>query len=234
MKDYNIKGFTTTSLVDWDGKIVATIFLGGCNFRCTYCSNQEIVISPEKMKTIPFKEIKESLEKNREFIDGVVISGGEPTIHAYLPELCSEIKNLGFKVKVDTNGSNPEMLQEFLDKKLVDYVAMDIKTWFENYKKITGFDDIEKIKKSISIVSGFPEYEFRVTLFPEIKKEDLIEISSYLKENNANKSFFLQQFRNWSCLNKDAEEVKPYTKQEVENFLDLIKSYFDRAGVRNI
>jgi pyruvate formate lyase activating enzyme len=126
------------------------------------------------------------------------------------------------------------MLKELLDKKLVDFVAMDIKTSFENYKKIAGFDDIEKIKKSISLVSGFPEYEFRITLFPEIKKEDLIKISSYLKENNANKSFVLQQFRNWSCIDKNAEEIKPYTKQEIENFLGLIRQYFKKSGVRNI
>ena len=230
----NIKGFVTSSLVEWDGKIVATIFLGGCNFKCKFCSNKELVLSPEKLKSISFKNIKESLEKNREFIDGIVITGGEPTIHPDLPDLCEKIKNLGFKVKIDTNGSNPKLLKELFEKNLADCVAMDIKTSFGNYKKISGFDDIEKIKKSIFLVTKFPEYEFRITMFPEIKKEDLLEISEYLKKNNANKAFFLQQFRNWDCIDKSAEEIKPYKKEEIENFLNLVRNYFDKSGVRNI
>lgn len=230
----NIKGFVTSSLVDWDGKIAATIFLGACNFKCRFCSNKELVLESDKLKSISFKEIKESLEKNREFIDGIVISGGEPTIYSDLPDLCEKIKKLGFKVKVDTNGSNPEMLLILLDRNLADCVAMDIKTSFSKYKEITNFDDIEKIKKSILLVSRFPEYEFRTTLFPEIKKEDLLEISEYLKKNNANKAFFLQQFRNWDCIDKSAEEIKPYKKEEIENFLNLVRNYFDKSGVRNI
>ncbi|MBM3234167.1 anaerobic ribonucleoside-triphosphate reductase activating protein [Candidatus Pacearchaeota archaeon] len=229
-----IKGFAPSSLVDWDGKIAAAIFLPYCNFKCKFCSNKELVLSPEKLKTIPFSEIKEKLEKNREFIDGVVISGGEPTINPEIVKLCTEIKNLGFKVKLDTNGSSPEMISELIEKKLVDYVAMDIKTSFKNYGKITGFSDTEKIKKSIEIIKKFPEYEFRMTLFPEIKKEDLIEISEYLKKQEANKSFFLQQFRNWSCIDENAEKIKPYSKDEIESFLELIKPYFDKSGIRNI
>ncbi|MEK6827160.1 MAG: anaerobic ribonucleoside-triphosphate reductase activating protein, partial [Nanoarchaeota archaeon] len=171
-----IKGFVPTSLVDWDGKVVSVIFVSGCNFRCGYCSNKDLVLHPENLKSIELKYILEYLGNNKEFIDGVVISGGEPTLYSETVKLCEEIKKLGFKIKLDTNGSNPEILKEFfLDKNLVDYVAMDIKTNFEKYKELTNSDiDVEKIKKSIFIVSQFPEYEFRITLSPSIKKEDLL------------------------------------------------------------
>ncbi|MEM4230428.1 MAG: anaerobic ribonucleoside-triphosphate reductase activating protein, partial [Candidatus Pacearchaeota archaeon] len=176
--DFEIKGFVPNSLVDWDGKVSSVIFLGGCNFKCKFCSNKDLVLEPEKLKSISFESIKNYLEKNKDFIDGVVITGGEPCLHQNLFELCKTIKKLGFKVKIDTNGSYPEILQQLLDKKLVDCVAMDIKTCFEKYKEITNTEvDIEKIKKSILIVAKFPEYEFRITMFPEIKYEDLIKLA---------------------------------------------------------
>lgn len=229
-----IKGFVPNSLVDWDGKVVSVIFLAGCNFRCKFCSNKDLVFNPEKMETIDFSKIENYLKRNKEFVDGVVISGGEPTLHSELIDLCQEIKNLGFKVKIDTNGSNPEMLKILLDEKLVDFVAMDIKTSFEKYKEIAGFDGIEKIKKSIFIVKNFPDYEFRITVFPGINKEDLVEIAGYLKEKNAGKAFFIQQFRNDECLDKSFEKIKPYKKEKLEEFLSLIKNNFEKAGIRNI
>ena len=165
----NIKGFVPTSLVDWDGKVSAVLFLGRCNFKCGFCSNKELVLQHEKIKSIQFENIKDSLEKSREFIDGIVITGGEPTIYPDIGILCEEIKNLGFKVKLDTNGSNPDILKELLQKNLVDFVAMDIKTSFENYKEITGSKiALGKIKESILIVSKFPDYEFRTTIAPRI------------------------------------------------------------------
>lgn len=231
----NIKGFVLTSLVDWDGKVSAVIFLAGCNFRCSYCSNKELVVSPEKIKSIPFERIAGDLKKNNDFVDGVVITGGEPTIYPDLPDLCKEISNLGFKIKLDTNGTNPEMLKELLDKKLVDYVAMDIKTCFGKYKEIVNADvDLEKIKKSISVVSKFPNYEFRTTLFPKISKGDLIEIAKYLKENKANRAFFIHQFRHENCIDEKAEKMKPYSKEEIGNFSEIIKPYFIKAEIRNI
>lgn len=230
----NIKGFTASSLVDWDGKVSSVIFLGGCNFKCSYCSNKELVISPEKIKSIDFKDIKKTLDKNMDFVDGIVITGGEPTIYSDLPDLCQEIKNLGFKVKLDTNGSNPEMLQDLLDKKLVDSAAMDIKTSFGKYRKVAGCEvDLEKIKKSIEIISKFPEYEFRSTVFPDISREDLAEIADYLKEKNASQAFFIHQFRNDSCLDEKYEKIKPYSKEELEDFLNLIKNKFEKSGIRN-
>ncbi|MBI2629616.1 anaerobic ribonucleoside-triphosphate reductase activating protein [Candidatus Pacearchaeota archaeon] len=236
MKIYEqIKGLVPSSLVDWDGKVVSVIFLAGCNFKCKFCSNKDLVLNPDKLKTIPFKEIEKYFKENKEFIDGVVITGGEPTIYEYFPALCRKIKELGFKVKIDTNGTNPEMLKELLDEKLVDFAAMDIKTSFENYSEIIGAEaDLENIKKSIEIISKFPEYEFRTTIYPEIKKQDLIKIAVYLKEKNANQAFFLQQFRNDVCIEENSEKIPPYKKEEVQALLEEIKPYFINAGVRNI
>jgi len=230
----NIKGFFPNSLVDWDGKVSAVIFLGNCNFRCRYCHNRELVLEPEKIKAISFEEIKNYLERNRDFVDGIVITGGEPTLYPDLKDLLSEFKKMGLKIKLETNGSNPEMLKNLVDAGLVDFVAMDIKTCFDKYKEIIGVDvDIEKIKESIHIVKSFPAYEFRITLFPEIKQEDFEEIFKYFKENNIN-NLFLQQFRAENCVDSKADDVKPYSKEEISGFLELAKKYLGRAGVRNL
>lgn len=236
MKNFlNIKGFIPTSLVDWDGKVSAVIFLSGCNFKCHFCSNKELVLNPEKINSISFDEIKNSLEKNKDFIDGIVITGGEPTIHDNLVDLCKELRKLNFKIKIDTNGSKPEIIKELLDKKLIDYVAMDIKAPFDKYNEITDSEiDLKKIKESINIISKSSDYEFRITLFPKILEKDLVEIAKYLKEMKANKSFFIQQFKPEDCINKDFEKIKPYTKEEMERFYNLIKKYFDKCGLRNI
>lgn len=230
----DIKGFVPNSLVDWDGKVSAVIFLGGCNFRCRFCSNKELVLGPDKINSMAFENIQNYLEKNKDFVDGIVITGGEPCLNKDLPSLCRLIKDLGLKVKIDTNGSCPEILQELLDKKLVDFAAMDIKTCFEKYKELTNAEiDIEKIKKSIELATKFPDYEFRITMFPDIKKEDLIKIAEYLKEKKANKAFFIQQFRPDECLDEKAEKTKPYNKAELEGFLEDIKGYFEKCKLRN-
>lgn len=233
---YDIRGFVPSSLVDWDGKVASVIFLPGCNFRCKYCHNKDLVLSPEKLEQIQFKEIKAYLEKNDDFIDGVVITGGEPCMYLWINDLCGEIKNLGYKIKLETNGSFPEMLRKLINEKLVDFVAMDIKTSFGDYEKIVNSKiDVAKIKQSIGlIVNSKIDYEFRITMFPEISKENLIELASYLKENKADKALFIQQFRAENCLDKNAENIKPYAKEELEAFLELIKKDFEKAGLRNL
>jgi len=230
-----IKGFVPNSLVDWDGKVASTIFLPGCNFKCGFCSNSDLVMNPDKLENVSWRDIEAYLVKSREFIDGVVITGGEPTIHQDIKELCSKIKQLGFKVKIDTNGSNPEMLKNLISEKLVDYIAMDIKTSLEKYQDIIREKiNIEKIKESINIISKFGDYEFRTTVFPGIEKQDLVKIADYLKKNKANKRFMMQQFRNDSCLDKEFESKKPYSRKDFDGFLNVIKPFFEESNVRNI
>ncbi|MFH1501006.1 MAG: anaerobic ribonucleoside-triphosphate reductase activating protein [archaeon] len=229
----NIKGFVPTSLVDWDGKVSAVIFLPGCNFRCSFCSNPDLVVNTDNIKTIPFQEVKKVLENNNEFIDGVVITGGEPTIFSDFPDFCQKIKEMGFKVKIDTNGTNPEMLKELLDKEVVDFAAMDVKTDFDKYKEVVNAEvDLEKIKNSIELIKQFPEYEFRITMFPKISKEDLIKAADYLKEKGA-KTLIIQQFRNDTCLDKAAEDVKPYSEEQLKEMKAAVETGFEKCVLRN-
>jgi pyruvate formate lyase activating enzyme len=233
-----IKGIVPTSLSDWDGKISYVIFLPGCNFRCGFCHNKDLVLYPEKKESISFETIQNDLEtaKKHKFVGGVVITGGEPTIYNDLPDLCKKIKDLGFPVKLDTNGSNPEMLEQLLEKNLLDYIAMDIKTSFKKYQKAVNFEiDVEKIKKSIDLVSRLPDYEFRMTYIPGVADHaDLLEIAKYLKEKGANKKFFLQQFKSGECLDEKFDNVRPYSEVEFKNSLSLIEGYFEKCGLRNI
>jgi len=118
-----IKAFIDLSFVDWDGKISSVFFLPRCNFRCPFCHNSTLVLHPERGETIPFERVEDYLKKQRNWIDGVCITGGEPTLHSDLPHLCSKLKEIGFLVKVDTNGTNPMMIRELINKGLVDYIA---------------------------------------------------------------------------------------------------------------
>ena len=210
------------TLIDYPGKIAATVFTIGCNFFCSFCHNSELV-DPEKIKKQPIiseKEFFEFLESRKGDLDGVCITGGEPTIHKDLPGFIKKIKELGFSVKLDTNGSNPEMLKKLIGEKLIDYIAMDIK------------GPLQIPKKSVEIIknSGI-DYEFRTTIVPALhKKEDIIKIA---KEISPAKKYFLQQFRPGKNLDKKFEKEKTYSKKELDEFCEVIKSYFDFCGVRD-
>jgi pyruvate formate lyase activating enzyme len=217
-----IGGLQKLTLIDYPGKIAATVFTIGCNFFCSFCHNSELV-DPEKIKKQPIiseKEFFEFLESRKGDLDGVCITGGEPTIHKDLPGFIKKIKELGFSVKLDTNGSNPEMLKKLIGEKLIDYIAMDIK------------GPLQIPKKSVEIIknSGI-DYEFRTTIVPALhKKEDIIKIA---KEISPAKKYFLQQFRPGKNLDKKFEKEKTYSKKELDEFCEVIKSYFDFCGVRD-
>ena len=118
--EFNIKGFVDISLVDWDGKVSSVIFLPNCNFRCPFCQNAKLVLNPNEIPTISFKEVESRLRRLKNWIDGAVITGGEPTLQNGLKLLCIKLKDMGFKVKLDTNGTNPSLLKELMDEKLID------------------------------------------------------------------------------------------------------------------
>ncbi|MCJ7614751.1 anaerobic ribonucleoside-triphosphate reductase activating protein [Candidatus Bathyarchaeota archaeon] len=194
----DVKGLIDISFVDWDGKISSVLFLPTCNFRCPFCHNVNLVLCPEKLDTIPFEYIEDQLKKQKGWTDGVCITGGEPTLHSSLPELCSRIKKMGLMVKLDTNGTNPTMLKELMDMKLVDYVAMDIKAplTIEKYSKATGVNTeklLENVKESIRLLmeSGI-DYEFRTTVVPSIHSlEDIKQVCRSLK---GCRKYVLQKF----------------------------------------
>ena len=181
-----IKGFIETSFVDWDGKIASVIFLPGCNFKCIFCHNHKLVFNYEKLPDISWKEIKNKLTHHKEWIDGVCISGGEPLMDPCLISLIEEIRDMGFLIKLDTNGSFPGKLKNLFDNKLIDYAAMDLKAPLdERYNHITKTKvDLSRIRESIDLVKNSRiGYEFRTTMVPGyLGKDELISIAKEIKE----------------------------------------------------
>lgn len=229
-----ITGLQKTSLVDFPNKIAAVIFTSSCNFYCGFCHNPELVDPNQKLPEIPEQEILEFLEKRKKILDGVVITGGEPIIYNDLPEFIKKIKKLGLLIKLDTNGTNPEMTKKLLTNKLISYIAMDIKGPLSKYEKITNRSvDLEKIKKSVDLIkkSGI-DYEFRTTVVPTLlKKKDFQEIGKWLK---GSKNYYLQQFRNQKTLDPKLKNVQPYLEEKLYEFAKIMKKYVKNVAVRGI
>jgi pyruvate formate lyase activating enzyme len=229
-----IGGLQKTTLIDFPGRIAATIFLCGCNFRCPWCYSPELVL-PEKIKNQPKiteKEFLEFLKSRKELLEGVVVCGGEPMINKDLIDFVKKIKNLGFSIKIDTNGSNPQMLKNLIDKKLVDYIAVDIKGPKENYSQFIGKEvDIKKIQKSIDILKqGKVDYEFRTTILPSLhKKEDIIKMAKWI---SGAKRYYLQNFRPEKTLDPDFEKTKPYSQEFLLEIQKAISPFFENCQVR--
>lgn len=240
-----IGGLQKLTLIDYPGKLACTVFLVGCNFRCPWCYSSELVL-PEKIEAQPKisqKEFFNFLKERKGLIEGVVICGGEPTINKELPQFCKKIKKLGYAIKLDTNGSNPKMLKDLIDKKLLDYVAMDIKVplgakiqnskcKMKNYDKATGVKvDLKKIKRSIEIIknSGL-DYEFRTTLIPQIHtKEDILRIA---REISPAKRYYLQNFRPEKTIGSEFKKIKPYPQEFLLEIQKVIAPFFEVCFVR--
>jgi len=171
-----IKGFLETSFIDWPGKLCAILFVGGCNFRCPFCHNHPLVLAPDGMETIAFEEIMTRLAARKNWLAGVCISGGEPTLSPGLPTMIARFKAEGWAIKLDTNGSRPEVLAQLLADNLLDMVAMDVKTVLvqDKYERCAGCRvDLGAIQKSIDLLghSGIP-HEFRMTIAPSLHTEE--------------------------------------------------------------
>lgn len=228
-----LKGIQKTSMIDYPGKISTILFVGNCNMRCPFCQNPDLILNFESLPTLDENEILNFLKKRKKWIDGVCITGGEPLIYSDIPELLKKIKNLGFLIKLDTNGLNPNLLKKIIDEKLVDYIAMDIKSDKEHYFKAAGVKvDMEKINKSIGLIknSGV-DYEFRSTIVPDFFNEEIIEnIGEWLKQI---RKFVLQQFRSTlPLLDKSFEEKKPYKKDVFEKFKRILEKYAKEVEIR--
>ncbi len=226
-----MNGMQRTSFIDYPDKIVSTVFFGRCNFRCPYCHNSDLVLG-EELPQIEEKALLEHLENRRGKLDGICITGGEPTLHPDLPEFIRHVKERGFLVKLDSNGTNPGMLEELLDEGLVDYIAMDIKAPKDKYPEITGVKvNMESIQRSIDIIRRrAPDYEFRTTAVRELTDEgDLIAIGKWIK---GSKRYVLQQFRPHKTLDPKCMECHGYTREEMERFARILAPYFDEVLVR--
>jgi len=232
-----IKGFVGISLSDWDGKVSSVIFLPGCNMRCPFCYNKSLILHPEKMPTIANEQVENYLEKNRRWIDGVVITGGEPTIHEDLPILCDKIKKIGFGVKVDTNGTNPEMISKLIEKQFVNHVALDVKAPLtkEKYSEASGVNAdsfLQEIKKTIRLLlNDAVEYEFRTTLVPTLHHTD--DVEKICQTIKGCKKYALQNFKSDAeTLNPKYQNLKPFSQTQMENFLQATKKIVPNTCIR--
>lgn len=214
-----IKGMQKTSLIDYPGKISSIIFTAGCDFRCPYCHNADLVLNPEKLPTIKESEVLEILESRKKWIDGLSITGGEPCMQSDLPEFVRRVKELGLLVKLDTNGSMPGMLERMIKSGNLDYIAMDVKAPLTKraYKKASGVDvDVDKIRKSIKLIikSGL-EHEFRTTVLPRLlAKGDIVNIARSIK---GGKRFYVQQFRAKKTLEPSFQKCKQFSGEELDD-----------------
>ena len=228
-----IGGLQKTSLQDYPEEVSSIIWTIGCNFSCPFCYNKELVDGT--IDEILEDEVFSFLEKRKKLIDGLVISGGEPFLQKDLKDFCKKVKKLGYKIKIDTNGTFPDKLKELIDEKLVDYIAMDIKAPKKKYDKLTDVKtDIKKIEKSIEIIknSGV-DYEFKTTFAPGLlTKEDIINIAKWL---DGSKRFYLQQFKNnVPLVSSKLQNAEPISKEKLLETLNDIKSYFEICEVRGI
>ncbi len=229
-----IKGMIGASFLDWDGKIVTTLFVPKCNFRCPYCQNWELIEHPENFEEIDFERIKKFLLDHKDFIDGVCVTGGEPTIYEDLPGFIKKIKDMGFLVKLDTNGSKPGMIKKLIGEKLVDYIAMDMKASFEKYDTACGVNvDVESIKRSIEIIMNSKiEYEFRTTAVPDITDES--DIESIAASVKGAKKYVLQQFIPKNAMDEKLRNITPYEKDVFEKMMEKAKKYVKNAMMRGV
>jgi pyruvate formate lyase activating enzyme len=229
----NIKGFQPVSLIDFPGQITAILFLSGCNMRCQFCHNPELVLTPNQGENFEEEKIFNYLESRRGKIDGLVITGGEPTLQEGLKEFILKVKARGFLVKLDTNGLLPDKLEELIP--VVDFVAMDIKSALENYSNVCGVQiDQEKIKRSAELIRAkAKDYEFRSTVVRGLfSKNDFVEICNWLK---GSKKYVIQQFdKRPKLINDDVKNSVIYTKEEMSGFQEYCREYFDIVELRNI
>jgi pyruvate formate lyase activating enzyme len=229
-----IGGLQKSTLIDYPGRIAATVFLCGCNFRCPFCYSSEIVL-PEKIEKQPKiseKDLLGFLKGRKGLLEGVVICGGEPTLNKELPDFAGKIKKMGFLVKLDTNGSNPEMLEDLIKKKLVDYVAMDMKGPKERYNEfIGGKISIEKVQKSIDILrKNEVDCEFRSTIVPALhQKEDVLAMAKWI---SGAKRYFLQNFRPEKTIDPAFEKIRPYPQEFLAELRKTISPFFEICQVR--
>ena len=224
-------GMEKLSLVDYDGKVAATVFTGGCNFRCGFCHNSPLVLSVKDLPLLPEEEILSYLQKRLGLLEGLCISGGEPTLNKDLPLFIEKVKSLGYSVKLDTNGTNPEMVKFLHNSGLCDYFAMDIKNDLENYAEIIGFNkfDTKKIEETVDyFLSNKVDYEFRTTLIKEFHhEENILSIGKWLK--GANK-YFLQKFKNSeSCIQSHLSAVED---KIAIKYVELLKEYIPSTHLR--
>ncbi len=226
-------GLQKLSLLDYPGKIACTLFTGGCNFKCPFCHNSDLVFLPENTIEIPKEDIFEFLNQRKHVLEGVCISGGEPLLHHGLKDVLLKIKSMDYKIKLDTNGSNPKQLKELIESGLVDYVAMDVKNSPSAYGQTSGVENLElsKINESIQILlKGQVEYEFRCTIVKEFHDDERIrQIGEWLKGAEI---VYLQNFVD--CEKVIRKGLHPHEPKVLKHFALILSDYVKRVEIRGI
>ncbi len=226
-----IAGFDKLSLLNYPDLVSATVFTNGCNFLCPYCQNSALVLDAKDNELIPEEEVLDYLKERRKLLDGVCVTGGEPTIQKDLVEFIRKIKDLGLKVKLDTNGSHPEVIKELLDLGLVDYIAMDIKTVFSKYNEVANRKvDTDALRSSIELIKNSNiDYEFRTTVVKAfVSYEDLIFILDYLNC----KKYYLQKFEDRQS--NIVYHLDAYSDDELKEIYSSLKEKYDFIKIRGL
>ena len=233
-----IAGLQKMTLLDYPGKVACTVFLAGCNFRCPFCHNSSLLSASAPEEMTPEQRLS-FLRKRQGLLDGVCITGGEPTLSPDLGQLLEQIKVLGFSVKLDTNGTNPRMLKELVRAGLIDYVAMDIKNSPSRYSQTAGIPGLamEKIEESMAfLLTGSLEYEFRTTVVEELHEEaDFTEIGLWLRKlapDHKAKRFFLQCYRDTESVLQSGLHAPEFDK--LRHFSQLLGPFVDSVEIRGI
>jgi pyruvate formate lyase activating enzyme len=229
-----IKGFIENSLIEWEGNIVSIIFLPHCNLRCPYCHATHLVREPNELESIPLDAVTEKIKQNKGWLDGIVITGGEPTFHSDIDLLIKIFKEMGLKVRIDTNGTNPATLEDLIQRGLIDCVAMDVKAPLreEKYRIAAGTScDLSDIRKSIKLImeSGI-EYEFRTTVCPTVL--DGLDITEIAQSIAGSKRYILQTFKPNNCLDNRLLDVEPYSEDEIKDFAEGARRFVKNCYVR--
>lgn len=230
-----VTGIQKLTLLDYPGVVACTVFTAGCNFRCPFCHNAMLVL-PEQIddECLTDDEVFGFLKKRRGVLDGVAVTGGEPLLHADMPEFLARVKELGYKIKLDTNGSNPELLSEIVKNKLVDRVAMDIKNAPEEYARTIGlksFDIVPVERSKEMLLRGDIDYEFRTTVVKGIHtKESLIGAAKWIE---GAKEYYLQQFKDSGNLILP-DGLSAYDEKQMHALADAVRDYVPTVEVRGV
>lgn len=229
----SIHGLNKLTLLDFPGKVAATLFLGGCNFRCPFCQNGDLVLNPASQPVLELEELIRFLKKRQGIVEGVCITGGEPTLYAGLEELIRTIRSFGYAVKLDTNGYRPDVLKDLVQKNLLDMVAMDIKSDKTGYASVAGKPglDISKIEESVAfLMEGHVPYEFRTTVAKELHSaETFANIGKWIGGCQA---YYLQNYKDSDAVIQKG--FHGFEIEELRGFQRVLKEYIGNVGIRGI
>lgn len=229
------RGWIRTSLIDYPAHIATVLFTGGCDLRCPFCHNAALVLQPKTLPEVELGDLWQFLKRRRGLIDGVVISGGEPTLHKGLLALLPQIKSYGMDIKLDTNGHHPDKLAILLESGTIDYVAMDVKAPPEKYAQLTGLPDFDtsRIDESIHIIKTADiQHEFRTTVVPGMLDEgDIIAIAQWIKGAGA---YSLQQFIPQHTLDPSLRTTAPYPADQLARFAQSASAWVKQVVVRGV